>query len=1103
MKSPWVRVSKERPCPVCKHSDWCGISSDGGMARCMRVENGAFRSKEDKNGSPYHLHKLTDRPFANAELPRRSGPEAKRADADTLHEVYSALLERLTLNAAQREKLKSRGLPDDAIDRACYRTLPGQGRPRIVRELCERFGDKLLRVPGFVVKESQTGRYLTLRGPVGLAVPCRDRTGRIVALKVRRDDAAESTPRYVYCSSTGQGGPGSGAPVHVPVGTPATAALVRLTEGELKADVVQVRTDLPTISVPGVTNWRPALPVLKELGCETVRLAFDADAWDNANVARALSDCANALTAAGFAVELERWDAADGKGLDDLLAAGREPEVVQGDAALQAVRDILAAASADEEPAPPDELARLQDVLDGGGAEALFRDEAIMQALARLERDDPAGFAAVRASIRGRVSVRDLDKALRSHRRQLPAEERDALPDYFEQGGCIYRNVQTRDGSIQAPLCNFTARIVEDVIYDDGAEQTRFLAVEGALGDGHPLSRADVPATDFAGMNWVIQAWGTRPVVYAGLGTKDHLRAALQLLSGDVPRRTVYRHVGWRKIGESWAYLHAGGAIGAAGIVENIPVTLPDVLSGFRLPAPPEGAELTAAVCASLGLLQLGPDRATVPLLAAVYRAVLGDTDFALHLAGPTGCYKSEAAALAQQHFGAGLDARHLPANWSSTGNALEALAFTAKDALLVVDDFCPTGSSSDVQRYHKEADRLFRGQGNRAGRQRLRADASLRPSKPPRGLTLSTGEDTPRGQSLRARLLVQEVSPGDFGPPPPDPNPMLTACQQDAAAGKYAAALSGFVRWLAPQLDAVRGRMPAELAELRGRATGDGQHARTPGIVADLALGLRYLLDFAHRSGAVTEAEQADLWRRGWAALAEAGAAQADQIATAEPAALFLRLLKAALAAGYAHIADEHGDEPPEPQRWGWRPEEYYAREGIATRFKPQEVRAGWLVDGELYLEPDASCAAVQRFARDQNETFPITALTLRRRLKEQGLLATTDTARGKLTIRKILQGTRRDVLHIATASALSLPPTGPIGPTGENRAVGGPEPRAGSSVRNGRANGEAVFKSPVAAQLNGAVGRMGRVDSWEEVAPDAEHSLQPGACQDDWQRI
>jgi integrase len=121
------------------------------------------------------------------------------------------------------------------------------------------------------------------------------------------------------------------------------------------------------------------------------------------------------------------------------------------------------------------------------------------------------------------------------------------------------------------------------------------------------------------------------------------------------------------------------------------------------------------------------------------------------------------------------MDARHLPANWASTGNALEGLALAAKDALLVVDDFWPSGSSADVQRLHREADRLFRGQGNRAGRQGMRADATLRPPKPPRGLLLSTGEDTPRGQSLRARLLVQEISPGDFGPQPPDPNPMLS----------------------------------------------------------------------------------------------------------------------------------------------------------------------------------------------------------------------------------------------------------------------------------------------------------------------------------------
>src|SRR5262249_7164153 len=170
-------------------------------------------------------------------------------------------------------------------------------------------------------------------GPAGLLIPCRDRGGRIFALKVRRNDAGERSNRYVYCSSAEHGGPGSGARVHVPAGTPEKTELVRLTEGELKAEVIQALTGIPTVAIPGVGSWRKALDVLREQGCKTVRIAFDGDAGDNSTVARALSDCADALAGAGFDVELERWDVAEGKGLDDLLAAGKTAELLQGEAA--------------------------------------------------------------------------------------------------------------------------------------------------------------------------------------------------------------------------------------------------------------------------------------------------------------------------------------------------------------------------------------------------------------------------------------------------------------------------------------------------------------------------------------------------------------------------------------------------------------------------------------------------------------------------------------------------------------------------------------------------------------------------------------------------
>jgi hypothetical protein len=752
-------------------------------------------------------------------------------------------------------------------------------------------------------------------------------------------------------------------------------------------------------------------------------------------------------------------------------------------------------------------LARLADVLNAEGPAGLYRDKKLLRALAALSVDDPPAYALARVALRqADVKMRDFERAIKrlvieEIKERPPALSRGETGGFFEDGGCICRTKLTPDGPVTVQLCNFTAKITDETTRDDGVECERRLGVAGRLYDGRQLPRVEIPADQFSGLGWVVPSFGSDAIVWPGEARA--LPPAIQALSQEGKTcRTVYTHTGWRKIGDDWYFLHAGGAIGPKGLAIHVEVSLPDPLAGFRLPNPPAGPALADAIRASLGMLRLGPDRATFPLLAAVYRAVLGYTDFALHLAGPTGCFKSEAAALAQQHYGAGLDARHLPASWSSTGNALEGLAFAAKDVLLVVDDFCPTGSAADVQRYHKDADRLLRGQGNRAGRQRMRADASLRPAKPPRGLTLSTGEDTPRGQSLRARFLGLDISPGDFGPQPPNPNPTLSACQRDAASGLYALAMAGYVHWLAPQMDAIRGRLQAEQAELRDMASGDGQHARTPGIIAGLALGLRYLLDFALTAGAISEVERAELWRRGWTALTEAAAAQAAGIAAAEPAGLFLRLLSAAVASGSAHIANQKGEEPPEPQRWGWR------RDGTDLLHKPQGVRAGWLADGEVYLEPEASFAAVQRMARDQNETFAITAHTLRRRLKEKGLLATTDAARGKLTVRKMLQGVRRDVLHIAKIGAPGAPQTGPTDSEDEGGGEKGPEPWAGLWAGNGQVNDPAAHKmatpgtpgQPPAA--NGSeMGRLGRSDTGEEAGAGEKNSGQQAADWGDWQ--
>jgi hypothetical protein len=557
----------------------------------------------------------------------------------------------------------------------------------------------------------------------------------------------------------------------------------------------------------------------------------------------------------------------------------------------------------------------------------------------------------------------------------------------------------TREGTVDVPLCNFTARIVTECEEDDGVETQRTFDI--AVTQGERVATVRIPWEKFNAVNWPIEALGADAAIVPGPMARDHIRFATQLFSKGVPRQKLYTHLGWRKIGEQWLYLHAGGAIGAEGTVSGIEVATPAALDRFLLPDPPEGDTLKAAIRASLSMLAVAPHTITFPLLAAVYRAVLGDTDLSIHLAGPTGVGKSELAALAQQHHGPELDARHLPASWTSTGNSLEGLAFTAKDSLLVIDDFAPTGSTADVQRLHRDADRVFRSQGNRAGKLRMRADTTLRPAKPPRGMVLSTGEDIPRGQSLRARILTMEPSPSDVD------WTVLSQCQKHATEGLYAQSLAGFLRWLTPQYERIKKGLRREVEDLRAEAV-QGSHKRTPEIAANLALGFRFFLKFAREAEAISAEEDDSLWQTCWNSLSEAASAQARHQGENEAARRFIELISASISSGKAHLASPNGGSPNEAEAWGWR------FDGGEVGWVSKGNRSGWLDGENVYLQPDSSYSCVQDLARSQGDSIAVSVQTLRRRLKEKGFLASWDEVRETATVRRILEGKQQAVLHL-----------------------------------------------------------------------------------------
>jgi hypothetical protein len=536
----------------------------------------------------------------------------------------------------------------------------------------------------------------------------------------------------------------------------------------------------------------------------------------------------------------------------------------------------------------------------------------------------------------------------------------------------------------------------------------RYFGIEARLGERAVCF--DVPAPKFAGMAWATEHLGASAIVYPGFSLKDHARTAVQLLSEDIEERTIYTYTGWCCIDGIWVYLHGGGAIGPDGAAEGVEVRLDEALSPFALSTPPQGEKLKRAIESSLSTWDVASDGVVIPLHAAAFRAAVGKTDFSVHAVGPTGVGKSEVAALSQQHHGSGLDARDL-ASWESTENALEAKAFTLKDSLMAVDDFAPGGTSYDRQKLHKKADRLIRGKGNASGRERLRADLTARPAKPPRALIVSTGEDVPQGQSLRARMLIVEVGPEDVD------FKKLTRCQKEAREGLYAAAMAGFVRWLAERYEEIGERMPEEVQKLREKATSGGEHKRTPGIVADLSLGLKYFLEYAEDAGVATAEEAEELWARGWKAILEAAASQEEHQAVSEPAGRFIELLRSAISSGRAHLASTDGERPEENAgALGWR-----KTDSEYEDWRPQGDRIGW-VDGEdLYLESAASYRVAQREAQG-GEALAVGERTLRKRLKEKEFLLSIDKKRQTLTVRRTIEGVKdRSVLHLRLSSLFS----------------------------------------------------------------------------------
>ena len=522
-------------------------------------------------------------------------------------------------------------------------------------------------------------------------------------------------------------------------------------------------------------------------------------------------------------------------------------------------------------------------------------------------------------------------------------------------GGGITWLFESRGEIQEQSLCNFTARIVEELAKDDGVESTLAMRLTGCLA-GRELPAIDMTWEQFTAMNWPAKQWTSGCLVEPGSSIKDALRAAIQTLSNkDAPveRRTVFTHTGWRKVAGQWVYLHGGGGLGADGPVAGIETDLRD-LARYALPEPSKTKqERLEAAQASAGYLGMASLEITLPLLSCAFLAPLSqalNVDFMLWLEAPSQSQKSSMAAVALAHFGAAIDRTCLTANWTATANSLEGTLFTLADCLAVIDDFAPQASSVEQSKLEAVAGRLVRGVGNRQGRARLNSDCSAKPTKFPRGLVISTAEQWLAGESLTARLFGVSLRRGDVG------LVQLTAMQRNARNGLLARCMADFISDLAGRFDAQVEKCKGLLLTFRDEALAAGLSGRLPEQVAFLMTGAMLAVNHYRAAGVAIDPTG---WRETLYGLAKR---HAVHVLESQPADRFRAGLAELLASGGAYLEPVDSDGGPvhslEIQRGrqvGWRndaKQEIYLLSAPVLEAVNESLRRG---DSALNIKPAA----------------------------------------------------------------------------------------------------------------------------------------------------
>lgn len=289
----------------------CGVS--GGVFDLYSLYTGISRDSVRKELEK-HLGPPSKIIRGKKHIIKEEVPESPRVGIEERNKTYSELLSLLSLSKDHRKNLVERGFTDQEIDKLGYKTAPVVGLAAITNKLQEK-GCTVEGVPGFY--RTKEGKWTFVHEWRGILVPMKNPQGLIQGLQIRRDKVSRRKFRWISSAGRLDGCSAEGW-THV---AGKVARTVILTEGAMKADLINALAGHTVIAVPGVnalTHLENTLSLLRSRGVYEIKIAFDMDFLINPHVQNGLWNLMLLLWRMGFVYGCYLWDPAY-KGLDDYI----------------------------------------------------------------------------------------------------------------------------------------------------------------------------------------------------------------------------------------------------------------------------------------------------------------------------------------------------------------------------------------------------------------------------------------------------------------------------------------------------------------------------------------------------------------------------------------------------------------------------------------------------------------------------------------------------------------------------------------------------------------------------------------------------------------